>query len=250
MKITFKKPNLKKEYLTILVDSDNISDKNKNDISLVTDKIDYYLCIIDKYKLLIDDKRNIPDSVFLNNLSKISNFELAEEDYLNILSNTFNKKYNKIKNIYTNMFANKRVMNRVSYKVAIDEKTNIIDNKIYTLDELNQLIDNNDIILLKEKFIKDKVNKNEIIDKYIKLNITSYDDFLNSQKYIYKYTLKYIRKNISKELLIQKLDDFIKKLKNEINNITNNKYLINNSEIISNNIKEELEEKEITLKLR
>ena len=34
MKITFKKPSLKKEYLTILVDNDNISEKNKNDIYL------------------------------------------------------------------------------------------------------------------------------------------------------------------------------------------------------------------------
>ena len=83
----------------------------------------------------------------------------------------------------------------------------------------------------------------------MKYDYFSNSDFVDKEGRLYVCTLQYIRNTIKDEMLKKELDNYIRLLKIEIDKVTNNKYLINNSSIISKDISEQLDEKQITLKL-
>ncbi|MBR4178394.1 MAG: hypothetical protein IKR57_03490 [Bacilli bacterium] len=246
MKIEFEKPNLIQEYFTLLL-SDKVKGNGNNDVSSVTNKIDYYVSKIDTYKLLMNKDRALPNSVFLDLLKEISRIKLEEKDILNILSLKENANYNRILILSTDMIAKRKNTTYVSLKVA---STSLLNTKhIYTIDEINNLIEDKTIVVLGEYLKSFNLEKYKTHEKYMKYDYFSNSDFVDKEGRLYVCTLQYIRNTIKDEMLKKELDNYIRLLKIEIDKVTNNKYLINNSSIISKDISEQLDEKQITLKL-
>ena len=247
MKLEFNKPNLIQEYFTILL-RDKINENGNNDVSIVTNKIDYYIDKIKNYKLLSEENRNIPNTIFLSLLEEISSLKLEEKDYLNILSLKEGIEYKNTVILNTDMIAKRKKTTYVSFKAAASQPINT--KHIYTLEELNNLIDDKAIIILGEYLKTFNLERYATYEKYIKYDYYSYDDFINKNGRLFIYTLQYIRNSVTSERIKKELDIYIELLKSEINKITNNKYLINNSSIISKDISEELESKQTILKLK
>ena len=247
MKISFKKPNLTLEYYSILLE-DNISKVSKNDVSRVTNKINYYIDKIDNYQLLINDQVN--DNIYYKLLSDIADIAFEKEDYVNILSMMNNKKYKRINRIKTSMLAHRRMATRVEYEAALSERIKKSENYIYNVRNISELTNSKDMILLKEILTPGVLPNYKDYETHHKFSTLDYKNFTNPDSEYYIYMVKYFKENIDKEELRKELDNYVNSLYNEINRITTNNFLINNSKIISNDIKSELDDNNILLKLR
>ena len=247
MKITFNKPSLMQEYFSIL--QERSINPNYVDLSFVTNKLNYYIDNINNYKLLSEEKRGVPDSVFYIILKEIANVEFETKDYLEILSEYNCKTYNRIDTIYTTMLANKKMATRITYEAAICREMNFYQNHLFSVKELNFLTNNKSFVLIKEHDITDTIKNYYKIDTKTNYQTTDYDSFTDVNSNIYPYTLKHIKKLATKSLIKEEMEDYIKKLKEEINKITTNESVLLLSNNLSNDLNNKIKEDNITLKL-
>ena len=247
MEINFKKPSLTMEYYSILLD-DNISYRGRNDVSKVTDKINYYIDKIDNYKTICKDE--VDDKQFYSLLTQIAKINLNKEDYINILELMNNKNYNRISKIKTSMIANRKMATRVEYEAILSDRIKKDNNYIYTVRNISELTESNDLVLLREKLVPLIDIDSKKLEKYFKFNTLNFNDFLNPDDEKNSYLIKYIRSMINKDDIKKELKNYILELNTEINRIISREYIINNSKIISNDINSELINKGITLKFR
>ena len=236
MIIEFENPNLMDEYFKSILDykeNDNIC------VDKILEKKDKYMSKLNKSRFLND--KNINDEFYYSILSELSNVILEKNDYLEILSSMNNKEYIKIDTIKTSLLANKRIPTSILFEIAYTKDFNYDSNHYYTIDELNNSINNKDIVLLDKLYNIDNIDFNNVNEneKSCLFEIINYIDFLNPNSKLYLYTLKYIRNNISEKFLDEKLNEYKNNIYREIEYVVHFDE-IGDSRVISDNFVKKL----------
>ena len=188
---------------------------------------------INNLKLLLKtDFDQLNDSELYYLLSNLYSIVLTEEDILEVLSKKNNRNYTKTWHMHTNMKYDGIVKEnngktvdwwkqpyRVYYCVASDENTySLLNvNKDYSKDEIKSLLENGDIIILKEE--KQKIysykddKKYEDYEKISNLDV-SINNWMNLQKMLdnddIKEFGKILRRTFTKKKIMQDALEYIK----------------------------------------
>lgn len=189
-------------------------------------------------QILEADFDKLSDQQLYEMLTKVYSISLDEDDYLSMLSKYNNKEYNYIYKIPTTMiFVGKASEGhgrsfdcwvqdyQIYYLVVASEEFDFDYNKIYSIAEINELVSNKTIMLLKED--------SEAIDDYVEfamegyqsletldINITGYSD--NISKFIndnYSLFGDLLRKKFPREKVLDDMKGLIEELDDEINDV-------------------------------
>ena len=180
----------------------------------------------EELKNLIDNYNNFSDEEFFEKINRLGlNSILRSSDYCNILSIANKKNYEGPINISTEFFVEiwedygsgkdrERVREKYDVNLQIIYADTDIDLvHIYTLSELNKLIQSKQIVIL-QSIRDDNLYYGE--KKYPKLK-QAYDDnyskFLKKNGEYHKATIKYVRKENSVEKLMEIYDELIETIK-------------------------------------
>ena len=230
MKIEFDKPDLTKEYVEAIINKR----RNGNiDVTNIINRINHYYSKIDDMNLIT--VLSMSDKIFYTILSDLANIKLDRNDEMNILSLMNNKNYTHTHLINTTMLAHRKVPTTVSYLITADEDVIIDENHLYTASELSQLIDRKDLVILDKIYNTKDITIPSKSELEFGFEVYNSKRFLNEKDSLYLYTLKYIRKIVSNELI----DEAKRKYKEDLNSEID--YVINfNNEDDSKEVSDEL----------
>ena len=231
-KIKFKYVNFEDNKINLKM---NYSLYSLENCILGIDKLDFILKIVNKYKILILDKKNVISDLNLDNnkyhifkddinlLPVVDLVVLNDKDILNeILNNETNNSIIILNNNY-----DLNLLKLSSKKKSINIIKGIPDSLVMINELLNNLKENKNKNIL-ANLLKKNINWIEYIDYGLYIDQKEYKDKLSEETNIIKYSdLEYI---ILKD--INNLDEF-KKRKKEFKNLHG--YLIIHQELLNNN---------------
>lgn len=185
-------------------------------------------------------------------LTKVYNIYLDDKDYLEILSKRYNKEYTHFYRIPTTLtfydtkqegqginFSWWPQLYQIYYNVVATNDVNFDCNKIYTKDEIKEMVDTKDIVILKQESEEIMDNQEFEKEEYEELSILDIDinDYGNniSQFIINNYQLfgEILRKKFTKKNVLNDMKKLINDLEDDINAIF---YYANSNDTLNYNI--------------
>jgi len=223
MKINFNIPKISEEFIDKLRYLSSINETTiKTTIEIkITNYLDTILHIIK----LINESNNLSNEEFHNILNKVCEINFNKTDILNILSQTYNKNFTNYQTIKTSMVTTVNKGNKYSedffkevrtiYRVACEENLFIDEDKTYTIKEIQQLLDNKQIAIVKENAIEldEYIEPKEEYKQFKKIEQSS---FLNIDNEICESTINYIKNYLRNEKILSRLIRYIEKLEENI----------------------------------
>jgi len=223
MKINFNIPKISEEFIDKLRYLSSINETTiKTTIEIkITNYLDTILHIIK----LINESNNLSNEEFHNILNKVCEINFNKTDILNILSQTYNKNFTNYQTIKTSMVTTVNKGNKYSedffkevrtiYRVACEENLFIDEDKTYTIKEIQQLLDNKQIAIVKENAIEldEYIEPKEEYKQFKKIEQSS---FLNIDNELYESTINYIKNYLRNEKILSRLIRYIEKLEENI----------------------------------
>lgn len=195
---------------------------------------------LDKLKKFVDvDIDELSNEEFFKLLVSIYSIRLDMKDYLKLFSKKYNKQYNRVTKIPTNMTLIDRAteghgrsfdwwdqLYQVEYDAAISNDTDFDYNKVYSKKEIEKLVSDKTIILLKQEnspIQKKDVDFNEESFQYfpIDFDITESGDIMSG--FIldnYDLYIDMLRENITQRKILMDIRDYIVYLNSEILAVT------------------------------
>lgn len=226
MKISFNIPNLSWEFIDKLR---YMTPDNEAIIkSRIETKINGYLDILSLIIKLINESNTLSDEEFLNILKNVSDISFNKSDILEILSISYNKNFTNYQTIYTSMVSTTIETEghghsfdwweeevRTIYKVACEEDFQVDPDKSYSIKELQDLLDNKKIVIVKENAIEleEELENNE---EYKHFEVINSLDFFHPESEFFLATIKYIKSYITKEKITSRLIRYVEKLEEDI----------------------------------
>ena len=204
-----------------------------NHVGEYIERIKFLMEKIEMCQFLIDNYNDISDEEFYEKIKLLGiNSSLDSDDYRNILSLHYNKKYNGPLDIDTRMheyiieeegygkdLERHRVKSGVELTVVYTPKA-IYKGHIYTKDEIKELLDNNSIVIIH----KDNLDTAYLSSSEEWPNFeVALKDFWGNDKFevkgekYYDSTIKYIKKINNVDELRKTIESILKLLKEEIN---------------------------------
>lgn len=205
--------------------------------------IERFKIIVNEYfniinKLLEVDIDDLSDEDFYKLLTKFYDINLDSDDYLEILSQYNDKKYVNYGIIPTNMTFYDIVSEghgknfswweeelQACYHVAYSDNFKIDMDRLYTKDEIKELVSNKEIVILKEEDIPLTYNDNFTYDKYefipsLNIDISYYSNNM-SQFLINNFNLfgKILRKNFTNKKILSDIKKSMYVFKKEIEEV-------------------------------
>lgn len=198
------------------------------------------------------DFDKLTDKELFELLTNVYNIYLDDKDYLEILSKSYNKEYTHFYRIPTtlafydtkqeghgNNFSWWPQLYQIYYNVVATNDVDFDCNKIYTKDEIKEMVDTKNIVILKQESEEIMDNQEFEKEEYEELPILDIDinDYGNniSQFIINNYQLfgELLRKKFIKKNVLNDMKKLINDLKDDINAIF---YYANSNDTINYNI--------------
>ena len=198
------------------------------------------------------DFDKLTDKELFELLTNVYNIYLDDKDYLEILSKSYNKEYTHFYRIPTtlafydtkqeghgNNFSWWPQLYQIYYNVVATNDVDFDCNKIYTKDEIKEMVDTKNIVILKQESEEIMDNQEFEKEEYEELPILDIDinDYGNniSQFIINNYQLfgELLRKKFTKKNVLNDMKKLINDLKDDINAIF---YYANSNDTINYNI--------------
>ena len=184
------------------------------------------------------DFKCLTDKELYELLSKIYSISLDKEDYLKMLSKYNNKNYTFIYKMPTTMtfediiteydaghFDSSIQLFQVYYVIAASDNFKFDYNKVYSKEEIRDLLLNKNIVILNESSEAVYVGESFVQEKYksiptLDINIEPYGDNI-SQFVLNNFSLfgKLLRKKINKKIVLKDIKEIINDLNVEIQDI-------------------------------
>ena len=198
------------------------------------------------------DFSRLTDRELYELLTKIYNISLDDKDYLEILSKRYNKEYTHFYRIPTTFtfydikqeghgtnFSWWQQLYQIYYNVAATGDVNFDYNKIYNKEEIKELVDSNNIILLKqesEEIIDNQEFPKEEYEELAVLNIDINDYGNNISQFIinnYQLFGKLLRENFPKKKVLSDMKKLINDLQDDMDVLF---YYVNSIDILYYNM--------------
>ena len=207
--------------------------------------------------LLNSDLSKMDNVSFIKVLNNLYEIELSERDYMKIYSDIYNKNYHGIQKIQTTM--KHHVMREIgegkeytryyedvliSYYALVDEKTILDEKHRYTFNELKKMVDNKDILLLKENEEDILGKEHYLTEEYYFLGC--YDLF--ESKYegsaYFPYYVNFLKERFKDKRILNDTKEYLLEFKKQVSSILNNNSNIN-YQIVSQRIVDLLNESNV-----
>lgn len=226
MKINYNIPNLSWEFIDKLR---YMTPDNKTIIETkIESKINEYLDTISLIIKLINETNTLSDEEFINLLKSVCDISFNKSDILEVLSIAYNKNFTNYQTIYTTMISTVVETEghghsfdwweedvRTIYKVACEEDFQVDPDKTYSIKELQDLLDNKKIVIVKENAIElEEYIENK--EEYKQFKILDSSTFLKKESEFFLSAIKYIKSYITKEKITSRLIRHIEKLEEDI----------------------------------
>lgn len=186
---------------------------------------------------MINNRRKFNHKDFYRNLLKFANINgWSDYDYQHILELAYNKKFpgkavimTTMHDITTKTEGHGRSFDYWDEEIGIDLKiyytvyANINPNHVYSISEIEQLLDENKIIIMYEEERKlGNENEEYTSEKYQEFE-TVEDEFFKVNGAYHPYTLKYIYNQIDKKKLLKLFKEHLQHINTELNYATDSK---------------------------
>lgn len=230
------------------IERDNVYLLEKNDYSSKhydeKEAFKYFLSTITYYTnlietLLSEDLKKLSNEEYYELINKVYDVKLDENDYLKAMSVKNKIKYNRLINIWTYMtfndiyreghgkdFSYWNQLYQVGYLAFAIEDNNINNESILTKEEINKLIQDKSIVLIKRKSrtIHEKLDYNESLERIPieNLNCDITDRYVpriegticNDDNFNYFITI--LRKRLTKKKILQDMKIYLQELQDDI----------------------------------
>ena len=219
-------------------------EKNGNiDFEEINDGVEELIDGAESCLEMINNRRKFNNKDFYLNLLKFAHINgLSDYDYQHILELAYNKKFpgkavimTTMHDITTKTEGHGRSFDYfeeeigINLKIYYTENANINLDHVYTIAEIEELLDENKVLIMYEEERKLGSEDEEYQSEKYQEFESIYDDFLKTTGAYYPYTLKYIYNSIPKRKLLSLFKEHLQHINTEINHITDPK----RSEIIS-----------------
>ena len=211
----------------------------KVDFTEVNRRMEQLLHGAESCQEMIDNRRKISDIDFYNMLKEFADISWADYDYYNILEMAYNTKFAGDATIKTAMHTVGRKVEGhgrdfswwneeigIDLKILYTEGFEVDYEHFYTTKEIKQLIAEKKILIISEEernlaWEEDNYKK----EKYLRFDCI-FDDYSTKSEFFdetgkfYKYTLKYIKKQLNNRKLKKLFSENLDHVEDEIYNVT------------------------------
>lgn len=190
-------------------------------------------------RLLNSNLEKLSNRDFYNLISEFYDVTLEEDDYLDIISKMYNKKFTKFVEIGTYMtfediksekYGRKsdwwRQLYQIKYIVVVSEDIDIKPDSIFKKADIKKLIKNNKIVIIERKTVaineKLKYNEKPVAFPMTKFNCSYSDDGMYGNIEDNEYfpvIISILRKKFTKEKIIIDMKNYLRDLQLQINTI-------------------------------
>jgi hypothetical protein len=218
---------IKKTGLEKILSSDNKNRYSEKTDSLVESELRIIANNAERALALINNKGQVSDKYFVENLGRVVEFIFNEDDCYSVLKLLYGDKYNKYYNghtrirtdmrtIFDNGFYDETCSYGVDLEVLHDDKTVLNSMDRYTMSELTELVKNNSIVIVQEYFNMTPTDISERTNNYFEFtyktkankdvkNQFTYNMFFSERSEIFPYTVKFIRNMMATDANIRSL---------------------------------------------